>query len=90
MSYEGSTEYLCENGHYMCVDIYQDDIATCPQCKGALKWCHSIDETNGEVEGDPSTYRAPKRVTGTYEITVTRHTYEPEGNDWQPVPSQKS
>ena len=57
MSYEGVEEYILENGEYVVTGCW-DDIP-----ENAV-WWHSIDDTNGFDEEDPSTFNAEKRKSG--------------------------
>lgn len=61
MSYEGYTEWLCEHGHHLEADVWQDDPKAC-HCGGALAYVHSVDQTNGYMAGCPCTYPASKRL----------------------------
>lgn len=63
MSYKGSTESICKNGHYDCVDCYEDYNQFC-HCGAPWEWFHSIDETNGVDLENPGTYPAPTEETG--------------------------
>ena len=49
MSYEGCTEWLCENGHLFSCDCWEDrpDDWTCPYCGTDAAWQRSVDQTNG-------------------------------------------
>jgi hypothetical protein len=49
MSYEGSVQNICANGHYSTQDTY-DDHNTC-QCGAAFVWTNQVDETNCEEYG---------------------------------------
>lgn len=64
MSYEGSTEYLCANGHYLCTSCYEDAPDGCSVCGAALSYSHSIDETNGVDPEDPGTMPGDKECIG--------------------------
>lgn len=48
MSYEGSEQHICMNGHYYTCNAsgYYNDTPDCPICKSVSVWCNSIDETN--------------------------------------------
>ena len=76
MSYEGYTEYLCENGHHWQVDAHaENDDTACPRCKRPAVWSHNVDETNGiefDEEGnpDPATVPYPLEVSGHEEVVV--------------------
>lgn len=64
MSYEGYSEYLCENGHYTACDVTVDEPATCWFCGARWQFYHAVDQTNGIEEENPSTMPAPKREIG--------------------------
>jgi hypothetical protein len=64
MSYEGSEEFLCANGHYFCQSCYSDAPPHCWHCDAPLAYWHAIDETNGEDDRLPSTKPAPKQQAG--------------------------
>jgi len=53
MSYEGSEEYLCKNGHlWGGPSLYGSaDPGLCPDCKTPIVWSHSIDDTNCDAWG---------------------------------------
>lgn len=49
MSYEGYTEYLCENGHYYTRDAYESyytEEKKCPYCVSEAVWSNGVDQTN--------------------------------------------
>lgn len=50
MSYEGSVQCICHNGHYSIQDCYTE--GDCPECRGGIAWRNDIDETNGESMGE--------------------------------------
>jgi hypothetical protein len=55
MSFEGYYEVLCANGHYDCVDIYNernphDNEWKCYSCGAHVAWVHLVDCTNGTGE----------------------------------------
>ncbi len=52
MSYEGSVECLCANGHYSSMDAYCDDLGKCRRCDSPIVWRHDVDQTNGECYDD--------------------------------------
>jgi len=56
MSYEGYTQYWCENGHYQAIDVYDDYFNdsqfSCPHCDGAEAFRNSVNLTNGSYEYD--------------------------------------
>lgn len=92
MSYEGSVEYICENGHRTMTDCYAE-IERCRRCGSRFKWRHSIDETNGVIVDDPGTYpAATKQVRLDDEWRVDHHgnkyaiqvtIVEPDGAAWR-------
>ena len=47
MSYEGTYQCLCKNGHQSFVDVYSHEKECC-FCHTPFVWRQSIDETNGE------------------------------------------
>lgn len=62
MSYEGSIQYLCKNGHYYELDAgvfmggFADDEGlkkqlACPTCGEQPAWENSVDDTNGDAVG---------------------------------------
>ena len=55
MSYEGSVQLICENGHLTLEDTYYHDMTEtnpeCSVCKGKILWENHVDETNGESVG---------------------------------------
>lgn len=73
MSYEGSKEVLCANGHYWVVDCWDDDPETCDRCGAPITHTHAIDETNGPCSDDPSTLPAPKECIGQDDDWRTDH-----------------
>lgn len=54
MSYEGTEQYLCTNGHqYFGPCTYEwSEHPNCPICQSPPAWCHSIDLTNGVELGE--------------------------------------
>lgn len=67
MSYEGYTQYLCSNGHTWKLDagefLEPSSIKfNCPKCGAKPTHYADVDETNGFVEDDPSTFDAPLTV----------------------------
>lgn len=71
MSYEGSIEYICPTGHYLCVDVYDGGPERCLVCGEPFEWQHSIDHTNGvDEESLELTDEAPKVVVGHYPVHV--------------------
>lgn len=73
MSYEGSQEWLCANGHYLMGSCWDAELTVCPRCHAPITHRHSIDETNGPDESDPSTLPAPKEQIGTEDDWHTDH-----------------
>lgn len=73
MSYEGSTEFLCANGHRSVVDCHDDDPEKCHWCGSPMTHVHSIDHTNGIEEGNPGTMPAPKEQIGADDDWRTDH-----------------
>ena len=86
MSYEGYTEYLCENGHHWTVDVMNEaDECLCPRCKGIPVWDHGVNETNGIVEDengvpDPDTVPYPLEVERYEEVVVKMPVYKIPAN----------
>ncbi len=96
MSFEGYYQYICVDGHQCSGDIWSlGDGKECPEC-----WCcapfefeHMVDQTNGIVEDDPSTFAAPMKEVGFTDTWRTDHygnkyatktrTYVPEGSEWK-------
>ena len=95
MSYEGSREFLCANGHHSVFECWDDDPPVC-RCGAPMTFAHSIDHTNGDVEDDPSTMPAPKEQIGSDDIwredhygnryAVQDHRYRPV-REWQVLKS---
>lgn len=48
MSYEGYTEYLCEDGHHWTQDAYDERPRMCADCGKRAVWYHDVDQTNGD------------------------------------------
>ena len=50
MSFEGTYQILCRNGHQFAEDVYvfDEDMSVCPTCGEEPIWVNLIDETNGE------------------------------------------
>jgi hypothetical protein len=94
VSYEGSVEYLCADGHYCVCDAYEDDLRWCRHCAKPITYCHSVDQTNGLITGDPGTQPAPKTQIRTDDAWRMDHygtkyairvpIYEP-GEHWRRV-----
>ncbi len=60
MSYEGYTEYLCNNGHLTQQDamyeMYVEEVKECCRCHSSFIFRHSVDQTNGieyQENGEP-------------------------------------
>lgn len=54
MSYEGSEEHLCENGHRWTIDCryaFEESAPPCPTCQAPSVWIHHIDDTNCDSVG---------------------------------------
>mgnify|MGYP003395342990 CR=1 FL=1 len=101
MSYEGFEEYICENKHYFtknCYYILEDatDFKTiCPICGKPTVYFHAVDETNGEIEEEPSTFTAPIREVGFEDhwhedhhgnkYAIKENHYEPDSSQWRKV-----
>ncbi len=66
MSYEGYTQYICGNGHYWDVDVYDDTTsnACCPDCESEYVWENSVDLTNGSYDIDGN------RMDGYIELEI--------------------
>lgn len=73
MSYEGYTEYLCENGHYCTADTCDDDPDVCPICDSKLQYFHMVDLTNGEDDTNPNTMIASKTRIKSEDIWKQDH-----------------
>lgn len=94
MSYEGREEFLCTKGHYFVMDCNADDPTFCVRCKAPIAYTHSIDDTNGTDENDPSTMPALKQVIAHEDDWRIDHygnkyalqirLYCPLDGEWQP------
>jgi hypothetical protein len=68
MSYEGYEEYLCTNGHLRIFDCWEPSLlegeseASRCNCGASFVFHHSVNETNGIIEDDPSTKSYPYEV----------------------------
>ena len=53
MSFEGYYQVLCEQGHYIIIDVYNFDEFNhkCPICQSKVAWWNIVDETNCESVG---------------------------------------
>ena len=95
MSYEGYREYLCRKGHYSTSDAYEDDPTKCERCGADIDWRHSVDQTNGVEEDNPSTIPAPKEKVGQEDDWQRDHhgnkyavavpIYRPASGEWRLV-----
>lgn len=96
MSYEGSREFLCKNGHYNSIDAYDDDLTSCPDCGARMAFVNSVDHTNGWIEVDPTTEPAAKHEIGKEDVWHTDHhgnryalqrtLFAPDnGSRWRPI-----
>jgi hypothetical protein len=72
MSYEGSVEYLCQDGHRSVVDCWEDRLVKC-RCGAAMAYRHSIDHTNGVEDDNPATMPAPTEEIGFTDIWREDH-----------------
>lgn len=98
MSYEGSREWLCANGHYFIGSCWDAELSKCLRCDAPITHAHSIDHTNGYEMDDPTTQPAPKEQIGTeddwhvdhhgnrYAVAVPR--YRPL-TEWQAISPSK-
>lgn len=94
MSFEGSFEFIAEDGSYWQCDVYQE-IWFSPDTGSPAKWMHLIDETNGIDERDESTVPARKRQIGSLKrahpdpladgFMLDVPIFEPESSAWNPV-----
>jgi len=52
MSYEGYTQAMCKNGHYVTWDAYNVEFGghdnTCTICFTKFVWTNDVDQTNGD------------------------------------------
>lgn len=93
MSYSGSVEFLCEQGHRSVIDCWDEEPEKC-RCGAKIAYRHSIDHTNGVVEDDPSTMPAPVTEIGYDDIwkedhhgnkfAVKAYKFRP-GNHWRKI-----
>lgn len=72
MSYEGYMEFICESGHYSCVDVYVDAPKTC-ECGNRIKYYHMVDETNGIDYDYPDTCPGAREEIGYDDIWHEDH-----------------
>jgi len=72
MSYEGSIQRLCKNGHYNVQDamtaMYCGDEEKCSLCGEKFVWENQVDETNGSFDDEG------KRIDGYVELKVEKET----------------
>lgn len=85
MSSEGYYEYLCEVGHRTECDQWEpEQPKECPICGRPFAWRNWVDETNGFLEGCPSTRPAPVEQIGEEVFTATRPLFAPV-TGWEKV-----
>jgi hypothetical protein len=88
MSYEGEIELILENGQYTVIPDENTYFPTnFDNLPSPIKYWHAVDLTNGIDIDNPSTFPAPKRETGFFDIWTEDHygnkyaikviTYEP-------------
>jgi len=72
MSYEGSIQRFCKNGHYNVQDamtaMYCGDEKKCSLCGEKFVWENHVDETNGSFDDEG------KRIDGYVELKVNKET----------------
>ncbi len=78
MSYEGYVEYICEDGHYYTIDVYdtidafdetlKSKSSACKFCDKAIRYIHHVDQTNGYEESDLGTCDGKKKLLGYQEV----------------------
>lgn len=80
MSYEGYTEYLCDNGHYWTVRASDNDFEGlgrqslfCTCCGAPYAFVSEVDLTNGSNPDIPHTFSAPKIEYGWEDIAKIDH-----------------
>ncbi|BDD79430.1 hypothetical protein [Burkholderia phage FLC8] len=80
MSYEGYTEYLCDNGHYWTVRASNENFEGraaqgmfCVHCGYPFAFLSKVDQTNGTMENVPSTFEAPKIEFGWEDVPKKDH-----------------
>ena len=66
MGYSVYDCFLCENGHQVCVDVYQDTPPICPHCDAKFIWMESVNTTNGDNFHENKT---PLTETGVDKVT---------------------
>lgn len=72
MSYEGSVEFLCQNGHRSVIGCWDDAPKAC-RCGARMAYRHAIDHTNGYIEDDPNTQPAPVEPDGWDDVWKEDH-----------------
>lgn len=76
MSYEGETEYLCEEGHYDKYRATYGDVGhlrRCSVCRKVWAYRHDINHTNGFYSDQPGTFQAGKKVIDHTDIRQVDH-----------------
>jgi len=80
MSYEGYTEYLCDNGHYWKVRSSGKDFEGqgsqqlfCVHCRYPFAFFSVVDQTYGVKEDVPGSFEAPKIEYGWEDIPKQDH-----------------
>lgn len=80
MSYEGYTEYLCDNGHYWTVRTSDTNFEGresqrlfCAHCGYPFAFQSRVDRTNGTDESNPLSLEAPKIEYGWEDIQKQDH-----------------
>ena len=85
MSYEGSVEFLCKNGHHWDTDCYMEaDNELCPRCGEPKVWRHAIDETNG-IQYDDSGNEMLHSVPWPLEVDHYEEVVIPEHVESRPI-----
>jgi len=69
MSYEGYSQYLCENGHETVIDAMEEcfgeDLKICPRCSKPIVWRNCVDTTNGSWDE-----KTDERIDGYVELEI--------------------
>lgn len=80
MSYEGYTEYLCDNGHYWTVRSSTENFegrerqgVFCVHCGYPFAFLSKMDQTSDRPEHDPLSFEAPKIEFGWEDIPKKDH-----------------
>ena len=80
MSYEGYTEYICDNGHYWTVRTSDKNFEGqgrlglfCVHCGYPFAFSSEVDRTNGTIASEPKTFEAPKIEYGWEDIAKHDH-----------------